>query len=190
MRPARRLSLRTAIFRTDKLNAREPDPTNALLNVLAGQQRVEGVQVAGSGAITSRWHILSSYAFLDSRVVSSQYYPLAVGQPLANVPKHTFNVWTTYNLPHRWQVGAGGDYVSSRTASSTVPFDPTTGLLKQVPGYWLVNAMASKAISRRLALQANINNIANAYYYDQLHPAHIVLGPGRSVLVGLKFTVE
>jgi catecholate siderophore receptor len=32
----RRLSLRAAIFRTEKTNAREPDPTNPLLSVLAG----------------------------------------------------------------------------------------------------------------------------------------------------------
>ena len=38
-----KLSLRSALFRTDKTNAREPDPNNPLLNVLAGNQRVDGV---------------------------------------------------------------------------------------------------------------------------------------------------
>ena len=37
-----RYSLRAALFRTDKLNAREPDPNNPLEDVLAGQQRVDG----------------------------------------------------------------------------------------------------------------------------------------------------
>ena len=37
-----RLSLARRLFRTEKLNAREPDPTNPLLNVLAGTQRVDG----------------------------------------------------------------------------------------------------------------------------------------------------
>src|SRR6185295_4447591 len=36
------LSLRAAVFQTDKINAREPDPTNSLRNVLAGKQRVQG----------------------------------------------------------------------------------------------------------------------------------------------------
>src|SRR6185437_8169397 len=77
--------------------------------------------------------------------------------------------------------------VSSRTASSTAPFDPVTGLIKEVPGYWVFNAMASHRLTEHIDLQVNVNNIANRYYYDELHPAHIVLGPGRSALIGLKF---
>ena len=84
-------------------------------------------------------------------------------------------------------MGLGGNYVSSRTASSTVPLDPTTGLVKEVPGYWVFSVMAKKQLTEHLDLQVNVNNIANRYYYDELHPAHIVLGPGRSALVGLKF---
>jgi catecholate siderophore receptor len=56
-----------------------------------------------------------------------------------------------------------------------------------VPGCWVFNAMASRRISEHLEPQVNVNNIANRYYYDELHPAHIVLGPGRSALIGLKF---
>ena len=182
-----RLSLRSALFRTEKLNAREPDPNNPLLNVLAGNQQVDGVQLEVRGRITSRWELLSSYALLDSRVVQSKYYPAAVGTPLANVPRNTFNFWTQYRLPQRWQLSAGGNYVSSRAASATAPLDPTTGLLKEVPGYWVFNVMAKHPLSEHLDFQVNANNIANRYYYDELHPAHIVLGPGRSVLMGLKF---
>ena len=47
--------------------------------------------------------------------------------------------------------------------------------------------MASKRLTEHVDLQVNVNNIANRYYYDELHPAHIVLGPGRSALIGLKF---
>src|SRR4029453_7885985 len=99
--PSRRLSLEGAIFRTDKLNAREPDPDNPLLNVLAGEQRVNGVQVAVTGKITDGWQVLGSYAYLGGKLVSSQFYPQAVGAQLANVPKNTFNLWTTHALPWR-----------------------------------------------------------------------------------------
>ncbi len=183
----RRLSVTSAIFQTEKTNAREPDPTNPLLNVLAGNQRVKGVQAGVTGHLTSKWELLSSYAYLDSRVESSQYYPNAVGAQLANVPNHTFNIWTEYRLPWRWEVGGGGNYVSSRTASSTVPLDPITGLVKQVPGYWVFNGMLKHPINEHVDFQVNVNNIANRYYYDELHPAHIVLGPGRSAQVGFKF---
>src|SRR5579862_7918235 len=184
---SRHLSLRSGIFRTNKYNAREPDPNNPLLNVLAGGQRVDGAEFQAQGHLTSRWELLSSFAYLDSKVVSSNYYPAAIGYPLANVPKYTFNLWTEYRLPKRWEVGSGSNYVSSRTASSTAPLDPATGLIKELPGYWVFNAMVKHPLNEHLDLQVNVNNIANRYYYDELHPAHIVLGPGRSALVGLKF---
>jgi len=183
----RHLSLRSALFRTDKYNAREPDPTNSLLNVLAGNQRVDGFEFQAQGRLTSRWELLSSFAYLDSKVVSSNYYPLSVGYPLANVPKYTFNLWTEYRLHRRWEAGAGANHVSCRTASSTAPLDPVTGLIKEVPGYWVFNAMVKHPLNEHMDLQVNVNNIANRYYYDELHPGHIVLGPGRSALVGLKF---
>jgi catecholate siderophore receptor len=183
----RHLSLRSAVFQTDKYNAREPDPSNPLLDVLAGNQRVDGVEVQAQGRLTGRWDLLSSFAYLDSKVLSSQYYPAAVGYPLANVPKYTFNLWTGYRLPKRWEIGAGNNYVSARDASATTPLDPATGLIKQVPGYWVFNAMVKHPLTEHIDLQVNVNNIANRYYYDELHPGHIVLGPGRSALAGLKF---
>lgn len=137
--------------------------------------------------LTSRWDVLGSYANLDGRLISSNYYPAAIGAELANVPRNTFNFWSTQRLPWRWETGVGGNFVSSRTASSTAPFDPITGLVKEVPGYWVFNAMAKHRLTEHVDLQINVNNIANRYYYDELHPAHIVLGPGRSALVGLKF---
>lgn len=185
--PHSRLSLRTALFQTEKLNAREPDPTNPLLNVLAGTQRVRGAQFEVRGRLTSRWDMLSSYAYLDGKVVSSNFYPTAVGVPLANVPRNTFNFWSTYRFPWRLEGGLGGNYVSSRSASSTKPFDPTTGLLKEAPAYWVFNAMAKRKLTEHIDLQVNIYNITNRYYYDELHPAHVVLGPGRSALIGLQF---
>src|SRR5262249_44784842 len=160
---------------------------NSLLNVLSGNQRVDGVQFQAQGRLTSRWEILSGFAWLDSKVVSSKAYPASIGYPLANVPKYTFNLWSEYRLPKRWEVGAGTNYVSRRTASSTAPFDPVTGLVKQVPGYWVFNGMVKHPLTEHIAFQVNVNNIANRYYYDALHPGHIVLGPGRSALAGLNF---
>jgi catecholate siderophore receptor len=182
-----RLSLRGAVFRTGKTNAREPDPLNALQNVLGGNQRVDGFQLEASGRITDRWQMLSSYAYLDSKVVSSRYYPASVGSALANVPKNTLTMWTTYRLPWRIEAGGGGQFIDKRLASSTAPLDPTTGLIKQLPSYWLFNAMAKYPLAEKVDLQVNAYNLTNRYYYDQIHPGHIVPGPGRSVAVGFNF---
>lgn len=185
---ASRLTLRTAVFRTDKTNAREPDPNNPALNVLAGRQRVDGVEWEANGRITDRWEMLAGYAWLNARVTSSVYYPGAIGARLANVPRNSFNFWSTYHFPWRHiDGGAGGQFVDARTSSSTAPLDPVTGLVKEAPGYWVFNAMARYPIGEHLDLQANVYNLANRYYYDQLHPGHIVPGVGRSALIGLNF---
>jgi catecholate siderophore receptor len=182
-----RIHLNASWFRTTKHDAREVSPTNPLLYVNAGDQRVSGVETDIRGQVMSRWEMLASYAYLDSRVVSSQFYPGAVGYPLANVPKNTFAYWNTWRLPHHFELGAGANYVSSRTASSTVPLDATTGKVKQVPGYWVFNAMASHPLGEHVDLQLNVYNLANRFYYDQLHPGHIVPGAGRAALIDLKF---
>lgn len=182
---ARKLSLRAAAFRTDKTNARET--VNATTVELSGSQRVSGVQIQANGYITSRWKILASYAYLDSKVTGSQVFPLSVGAQLANVPKNTFSTWSTFDLPWRLTMGGGADFVDSRTASSTVPLDPVTGLVKQVPGYWVFNAMVQYPMSEHLMLRANVYNLADNYYYDQIHPAHVVPGAARSALLGINF---
>ena len=182
-----RFSMRADLFRTTKDNAREASPTNSLLYVLAGTQRVQGAELALNGRVTNRWQVLSSYTFMHSEVVNSQYYPLSVGYRLANVPNNLFNLWTTYQPMPRLTIGGGGNYVDSRSASSTVPLDPATGLVKQVPGYVVLNAMARYTLTDNLSLQANIFNLANRNYIDEIHPAHIVPGAGTSGLFGLNF---
>ncbi len=182
---ARKLSLRAAGFRTDKTNARET--VNATTVVLSGSQRVSGFQIQANGYVTSRWEILASYAYLDGKVTRSAVFPLAVGAQLANVPRNTFSTWSTFDLPWRLSIGGGADFVDSRTASSTTPLDPVTGLVKQVPGYWVFNAMAKYPLSEHVELRANVYNLADKYYYDQIHPAHIVPGAARSALLGITF---
>jgi catecholate siderophore receptor len=117
-------------------------------------------------------------------VVSSPT-PGQEGNPLVNSPRNTFSLWTTYTTPWKLTVGAGADVVSDRTLS-LVP-DANTDLIRAVPGYVVFNAMARYPITKNVDLQMNLNNIANKFYYDGLHPRHIIPGAGRTLLVSLAF---
>jgi catecholate siderophore receptor len=183
----RKLSMRSAALRTDKTNAREPSVDDPTLNVLSGGQQVNGIQLEVNGRLTSRWQIFSGYAYLDSKVVDSLAFPLSIGAQLANVPRNAFNLWSSYRLTKKLEVGGGSQFVDRRTASSTAQNDPVTGLLKQIPGYWVFSAMANYPLSEHIDFQVNVYNLANKYYYDLPHPGHIVLGPGRSALMGFNF---
>jgi catecholate siderophore receptor len=201
-----RLMLEGALFRTEKDNARETDPTNSSNVVLAGNQLVKGVQFSLVGRLPEGTDAVIGYAYLDSAVIYSQLYPLSVGYPLANVPRQTFNAFITHRIPWRFNAGVGGNYVASRTASSTVPFIPltfsgpnvnpvtsattytvlSTGV-KQVPGYWIFNAMLKRPVTDRIDFQVNVNNILNRFYIDLPHPSHLIPGAGATALIGVNF---
>jgi len=196
-----RLLMEGAWFCTEKDNAHETSPTNSNQIVAAGNQLVKGVQLSIVGRLPEGMDLVAGYAYLDSAVLYSRFFPTAVGYPLANVPKQTFNLFVTHRLPWRFNGGFGGNYVSSRTASSTVPYVPTgfapnpngpgfvvtSVAMKQVPGYWVFNAMLKRPLSERLELQANINNLFNRYYIDLPHPSHLIPGAGAGALIGIAF---
>ncbi len=208
-----RLKVEAAWFRTEKDNARETDPTNSNNIVSAGNQLVKGVQGSAVGRLPGGMDLVVGYAYLSSHVIYSLVFPTSVGYQLANVPKQTFNAFLTHSLPFKLNVGLGGNYVASRTASSTVPYVPTsfsaaktyamgtapcgatattcyqvlTTAMKQVPGYWVFNGSIRRPLSDHFELQANVYNILNRFYIDQPHPSHLIPGAGTNALIGLNF---
>jgi catecholate siderophore receptor len=202
-----RVHAEAAVFQTEQDNARETSPTNSNLIVEAGNQRVRGVQASTVGDLGGGTSLVLGYAYMHSEVIASQIFPTSIGFPLANVPKQTFNAYLTHNLPWRINFGLGGNYVAARTASSTVPYVPTSYstaqtfssnspcgastcyqvlsvAMKQVPGYWDFSLMVKKQVTQRLELQANIYNLLNRFYIDQPHPSHLIPGAGASALFG------
>jgi catecholate siderophore receptor len=175
---------------------------------------VKGIQVSAVGRLPQGMDLVVGYAYLDSKVIASPNFPNSVGYQLANVPTQTFNFFVTHRLPLRLNAGVGGNYVASRTASSTVPYVPLTYsaaqtfaagsapcgtaaattcyqvqsvAMKQVPGYWVFNAMLKRPLTDRLELQANVYNVLNRFYIDLPHPSHLIPGAGASALIGVNF---
>ncbi|WP_179490141.1 TonB-dependent receptor [Granulicella arctica] len=195
-----RLTVAGALFHTVKDNAKETSPANSTITVLAGNQLVKGAQMSVTGRLGRDFDVIGGYAYLDSKVIASMYFPNAIGAPLANVPKQTFNAWLTHGLGLRIQGGLGGNYVASRTASSTIPYVATAWVgttpanavvtataLKQVPGYWAFNGVIRRPLGERFEAQVNVNNILNRYFIDEPHPSHLVPGAGRSALFGVNY---
>jgi catecholate siderophore receptor len=181
-----KLSVRGSIFRSEKTNARETNPADATEVVDGGDKRVDGIELAITGHLTKAWQIFASYDYLDSEVVSSKFFPRAVGKPLNNVPRNTFSLWTTYDLPWKFEIGGGLNVVSSRTANTATL--GTTTVEEKAGGYWTLNAMVKYELSKRITLQANIYNLTDNYYLDQLHPAHVIPGAGISALFSTSFS--
>ncbi len=174
-----RLSVNGAIFRSEKTNARTPgilpdDPPQ----VLQGRQRVQGVELGASGGITRALRVFGAYTLLDSEIVKSNT-PAEVGKAIQNAPRHSFNIWTTYLLPHRITLGGGPRFVGRRFGNNTNT--------RQVDSYWLLDAMASFPVSKHIDLRLNLYNLTNDYYFDRLGGGHLIPGAGRSVMVSTGF---
>jgi catecholate siderophore receptor len=179
------LSLRGAIFRLEKENARVVDPNNSLLQILAGNYIADGFELEASGRLTDRWMLFASYSYVDATIVSSPRTN-EVGNRLSNAPQNTVGAWTTYTLP--WQnltVGGGINYISRRFASTSL--DTQGNLYRVLPDYYTLNLMARYPITEEVAVQLNIYNLTDEYFLDQIHPSHVVPGPGRTFLVSSQF---
>ena len=63
------VQVRAAVFRTEKTNARIPDPATGF-TVLEGKRRVDGIEFEATGSITRNWDIYSGIAFMDGEIVT------------------------------------------------------------------------------------------------------------------------
>lgn len=176
-----RLAISGATFQIDKTNARTPgalpdDPPQ----VLAGQQRVRGVEIGASGSLTRDLSIFASYTLLDSEIVKSNT-PSEVGKALQNTPKNSLSLWTIYRLPLNLSFGGGARFVDKRFGNNTNT--------RQVDSYWTVDAMAAYPLNEHLDLRLNLYNLTNTYYFDRLGGGHLIPGAGRTVnlSLGLRF---
>jgi catecholate siderophore receptor len=164
------LMLTSALFEITKTNSRVPDPSRPGFNTLGGEQRVRGISLDLNGSLSERLFLSSGYAYLDSEVVKAA--PGSVtGAALANAPEHSLSLWLNYQATDRFDFGAGARYVSEQLAQNT-------GAGKSVPSYTLFDAMGRFRVSDTLTLKLNLTNLTDEYYFEQLHPWHVVPGPG------------
>jgi len=178
-----RLLVTTALYHTEKTNLRETDPNNSNFQILAGDGVVKGAEIQLAGRITEAWQIQAGYSYNLSEITKSPQNDL--GHPLANAPKHTANLWTTYTLPYRIEVGAGVDYLSDRWANTTGRSVGGVNFWELAKGYWTASTMAKMPITEGVSAQVNVNNLFDRNYIDLIHPSHVVPGEGRTAIFSL-----
>ena len=176
-----RLSLTAALFRNDRTNYKvaSGDPT-VPAQVLDGSARVDGIALGISGQITEPWAIFANYTYLDSEVLqgasdflSATGQDFTKGDPLTNVPKHAFSLFTTYDLPFDVQVGYGvtyqGEYYLTQhgqITSSNPPARTTIPLVKS-QDYFVHRATVAWYPQDNIELRLNVNNIFDKVYYQR-----------------------
>lgn len=180
-----RLLATAAVFRVEKTNARTPLP-DGTLQILDGEQRVDGIELALTGNITNRWNILTGYTLLDSKIIKSNAFTVVngvriyeEGKRFINTPRNSFNLWSTYRLPFDVTIGGGAQFVDLRYVNAINT--------RFVDSFWLLNATASYRINKHIELRLNGNNLTDKYYFDRFSGGHAVPGPGRSLIISTGF---
>jgi iron complex outermembrane receptor protein len=77
---------------------RENDAFNvqSIVLVQVGEVRSQGAEINLFGTVTDRWSLISNYTYTDTRL--SDANPLFDGRRARNVPYHTANFWSRYDL--------------------------------------------------------------------------------------------
>lgn len=167
------LSINTALFQITKNNARTQTGTSGQYSN-AGKVRVRGAEVSATGHLTPNWQVMGGYMFLNSQVVQAN--DGTQGNALANTPRHSLTLWSTYTFGH-WEVGGGMNYMSMRYAANTN--------LIRVGGYTRWDATVAYH-QPKYDIRLNLLNAFNKTYFDSLIPSdggRAVPGVGRTAML-------
>lgn len=176
----RRLSLTSALFQTEKTNARVTDANGNTVN--AGSQRVRGLELGVAGKLTSQWSVFGGYSYLDAITTSAgPASPSASGLPMVMVPKNSFTLWNSYQVLPELTLGAG------ITAASLVYASVAPTARKWIPGYARFDLSATYRVNKSMDVRLNIQNLTDKHYYSSAYPIYATWAPGRSATVTLNF---
>jgi catecholate siderophore receptor len=175
------MTLRAALFRNEKINARMNDPVLGTV-VLAGERRVDGIELQVAGHIAPDWDLYAGVAFMDGEIVTG---PANVqGNTPLGVPDAAGNLWTVYRFGGGWELGGG-----VRGTSSYWQNDANTG---KIPAYHVFDATLAY-VEKRYEVRLNLYNLADeVYYYGgyQNNPNRVLPGAPSSGAVTFRYNFE
>jgi catecholate siderophore receptor len=178
-----KLALSAALFKTTRKNAQIQTLPGVYEQV--GETQVEGFELGVSGNITPKWQAFGGYTYMDSELVRGAYNGVNQGDPLANTPKHTFSMFTTYRVIRPLSIGGGAYYVSDSFGGNQ---GGAGGGANKVyaPAYWRFDAFASYTVNDRMDLQLNVQNVGDERYIANTNGVHHANpAPGRQAILTL-----
>ena len=180
------LALSAAAFKTTRKNAQIQIDANTYAQV--GEVEVNGFELGFSGNLTPEWQVFGGYTYMDSELVRGAYTSVNQGDPLANTPKHSFSSFSTYRVTRAISLGGGAYYVSKSFGGNQGGAGGGANKI-YAPSYWRFDAFASWAISPKVDLQLNVQNLTDERYIARTNGVHHAdPAPGRQAI--LTFNVK
>ncbi|MFQ4145900.1 TonB-dependent siderophore receptor [Chlorogloeopsis sp. ULAP02] len=154
-----KLSTTLALYDLTRTNVNTADPDDPNFEIQTGEQNSRGVELFVSGEILPGWNIIAGYAYTDAQITQDNTFP--VGNRINNVPQHSFNLWSSYEIQkgelQGLGFGLGFFYVGDRQGDLDNSFT--------LPSYLRTDAaIFYKRGQFRAAL--NFNNLFNVDYFE------------------------
>jgi len=129
--------------------------------VQVGAAQSKGIEAEANIQLTHRWQLIAGYAYTDAKIVRDRN-PAMVGARLANVPRHSANLWTRYDFANGLGLGLGITHTGQREGTLLAP--SASGHLN-LPAYTIVDAGIYYQIGN-LALNLKIGNLFDKRYIE------------------------
>lgn len=170
------LSLRGALYRSEKTNERNTDLSVSVeQNLLAGRRHTDGIEIEAAGRLTPHWEVFAGAARQRGRIDEATGQQAAtLGKVPINTPPYTASLWTVYRWGSRWRFGGGVEAVGKRygNAANTV----------EVPAYTRWDAMVAYA-APSFEIRANAMNLLDRDFHEGVYQGHVVPGTKRALQV-------
>ena len=163
------LALSGAVFKTTRKNAQIQIADGVYAQV--GETQVKGVELGVSGNITPKWQAFGGYTYMDSELVKGAYNGVNQGDPLANTPKNTFSLFSTYRVVRGLSLGGGAYYVAKTFGGNQGGAGGGANKV-YMPSYWRFDAFASYVVNDRVDLQLNVQNLTDEHYFSKTNGTH------------------
>ena len=188
-----RLALSAAAFQLTRKNALilvEPDRYRQ-----EGEVEVKGFELGVSGNITPNWTVFGGYTYMDSELtkaakIFSGTPPVEVanplqGLPLANTPKNSASLFTTYRLLPKLTVG-GGVYYTSKSFGGNQGGAGGGNNRIYAPSWTRLDLFAAYDLTDRASLQLNVKNATDEDYIIRTNGVHHAdVAAGRQAILAL-----
>jgi catecholate siderophore receptor len=176
----RSLTLRSSIFRNEKINQRIQNDVGA--TILGGKRRVDGIELRLAGHITPNWEVISSIAWMSGEIISAgaNQQNLVGNRPLG-VPSEAGSLWTVYKLGGGFEVGGGAFWSQEKFLDD--------GNLGQIPEYTRWDATVAY-VQKQYEIRLNFMNLTDELYYYggyQNSPNRVLPGAPREVFLTLRY---
>ena len=181
-----KLLLTAAVFQSTKSDVMEGADYLAVGTFNTGKNRVRGVELGASGAVTDRLSVQAGLTIMDSDVLASAT-PANVGRDLANFSKVSGVLQARYQLTDQFYFGGAVRHESERYGGqpdTAAGFNATTGVYNQiVPAYTVGDVFAAYRVNPSLEGRVTVNNVTDKNYYTAVYRSGSFLykGDGRAV---------